>query len=249
MSLKIWHISDSHSFHLDLKIPENIDMVIFSGDCSNPQELIRSEFEIRQFIDWFSSLNIKYKIFVAGNHDCALEAGYVNKQDFTLKNIIFLENESIEIEGLKIWGSPCTPTFGTGWAWNIDRDKLPTLWATIPDNTDIIITHGPSFGDLDLAHRYNYNPTFGGFIDTGEWENCGCIALKQRIINIQPKLVCFGHIHNNGRFINAGTKIENNIIYSNGSVLTDSKFGRGLSSNGNIFEFDGTCISLVSLSS
>ncbi len=202
-------------------------MVIFSGDCSNPQELTRSEFEIRQFIDWFASLNVKYKIFVAGNHDCALEAGYVNKQDFTLKNIIFLENDSIEIEGLKIWGSPITPAFGTGWAYKMRRDRLHDLWATIPDDTDIIITHGPPSGILDLSFDRN-----------GTMEFCGCKALAKRVRVIEPKLVCFGHIHDMSGIVNAGylKQSDHKTIYSNGTVVRDGRFDLGAINNGNIFE-------------
>ena len=35
-NMKIWHISDTHTFHGLLDIPENIDMVIHSGDATNP---------------------------------------------------------------------------------------------------------------------------------------------------------------------------------------------------------------------
>jgi hypothetical protein len=54
---------------------------------------------------------------------------------------------------------------------------------------------------------------------------------------LKPKLCLFGHIHNNEDIINAGTmKLSNHdTIYSNGSVVTDGKFGK-LSSHGNTFE-------------
>jgi hypothetical protein len=57
------------------------------------------------------------------------------------------------------------------------------------------------------------------------------------MLSLNPKLVCFGHIHNCEDIINAGTmKLSvSDTIYSNGSVVTDGKFGK-LSSNGNIFE-------------
>lgn len=232
---KIWHFSDTHTFHDRLTIPEGIDIAIFSGDCSNPQYLPENESQVRNFIKWYANLNIPKKIFVAGNHDLSIEAGYINKYDFTDKGIIYLENESTEVNGLKIWGSPCTPTFGSGWAWNVNRDKLGDLWETIPDDTNIIISHGPSYGDLDLAKRYVYNPKYGGWFEDGQ-ENCGCVALKERVLKIKPKLVCFGHIHTNNEFKNAGTKIENGVLYSNGAVLEDRKFQNGPINNGNVFE-------------
>jgi len=54
---------------------------------------------------------------------------------------------------------------------------------------------------------------------------------------LKPKLCLFGHIHNCQDIINAGTmKLSNHdTIYSNGSVVTDGKFGKVMS-NGNVFE-------------
>ena len=33
--MRILHVSDSHSYHEQLEIPQGIDMIIHSGDCSN----------------------------------------------------------------------------------------------------------------------------------------------------------------------------------------------------------------------
>lgn len=227
--MKIWHISDTHSYHYLLTIPNNIDIVIFSGDCSNPREPSINEGEVRTFITWFSSLPIRYKIFVAGNHDTSIEKGYITKDNFTQAGIIYLENESIEIpngfEPIKIWGSPYTPSFGIGWAFNKSRATINRVWDLIPEDTDIVVVHGPPKGALDLSYDKE-----------GKLEFCGCSALAKKIINIKPKLCLFGHIHNSEDVTNAGYTIYSNYktIYSNGSVLTDGKFGK-LSSNGNMF--------------
>jgi Icc-related predicted phosphoesterase len=65
---------------------------------------------------------------------------------------------------------------------------------------------------------------------------CGDLALKKRIKEIQPKLVCFGHIHNYDNITNQGyiKLADHDTIYSNGSIVTDGKFGR-INNNGNIF--------------
>ena len=223
--MKIWHISDTHTYHDLLTIPEGIDMVIFSGDCSNPRDPYANEPEIRAFIDWYSELNIQYKIFVAGNHDSSIEKGLVTKKDFEDKGIVYLENEGVEIEGLKIWGSPNTPTFGN-WSFMKAREKINRVWEHIPEDTDILIVHGPPKGILD--HSYNRE---------GKYERCGCNALRKQVLNrIKPQLMCFGHIHNFEDIINQGTlKLTNySTIFSNGSVVEDNRFGK-LSSNGNIF--------------
>jgi Icc-related predicted phosphoesterase len=66
---------------------------------------------------------------------------------------------------------------------------------------------------------------------------CGDLSLKKRIRQLNPKLVCFGHIHNMTGVINQGYVrfADHNTIYSNGSVVTDGKFGQ-INNNGNIFE-------------
>jgi Icc-related predicted phosphoesterase len=222
--MKIWHISDTHTYHGLLKVPKNIDMVIFSGDATNPKNPYLNEDEMQNFIYWYSLLPIRYKIFVAGNHDTSIEKNFITKDDFTLLGIIYLENDWVEIEDLKIWGSPITPTFGE-WAFMKARNNTHKIWDNIPDDVDIAIIHGPPATILDLSYNRD-----------NELEFCGDTALKKRLMKIQPKLVCFGHIHNCENIINAGTRKlpDSETIYSNGSVVTDGKFG-SLTSNGNIF--------------
>ena len=224
--MKIWHISDTHTYHGLLKVPEDIDMVIHSGDATNPRDPYASEQEMLNFISWFGSLPIKHKVFVAGNHDLCIERNLVTKIDFMKNGIVYLENDYTEVEGIKIWGSPFTPSFGQGWAFNKKRSALHDVWKEIPDDVDIVVVHGPPKGILDLAyHQLNCI------------EFCGDEALRKRMYLLNPKLCLFGHIHNNENIINAGTmKLSNhNTIYSNGSVVTDGKFGK-LSSHGNTFE-------------
>lgn len=225
--MKIWHISDTHTYHDLLTIPEGIDMVIHSGDCSNPRDPYNNEPEVRGFIDWFGGLPIKHKIYVAGNHDTSIEKKLVTKADFNDHAIHYLENETIEIKGLKIFGSPYTPTFGVGWSFNKDRNKLERIWRkAIDEDVDIVIVHGPPRGMLDSSYdRANL------------MEHCGDKSLMNRVMEVKPRLMLFGHIHNCKDIINAGTRTtpELDTIFSNGSVVTDGKFGR-LSSHGNIFE-------------
>lgn len=223
--IKIWHFSDTHTYHELLNIPEGVDVAIFSGDCSNPSNVKLNEPEVINFLQWFAQVPIKHKIMIAGNHDTSIEKRIVTKEIIESYGIIYLENESVEIEGLKIWGSPHTPQFGN-WAFMKDRSKLDAIWQKIPEDTDILVIHGPAKGVLDLSENYdNYV------------EMCGCSALRKRIQVIQPKLFCFGHIHNTGHIVNAGyTKLYScDTIFSNGSVVTDRKFGK-LTSNGNEFE-------------
>ena len=224
--MKIWHISDTHTLHGLLEIPKGIDMVIHSGDCSNPRDPYNNEPEVRRFIDWFSELPIQHKIYVAGNHDTSIEKRFVTKADFTDNGIHYIENETIVIDGIKIFGSPHTPQFGQ-WAFMKARNKLERVWKkAIDDDSDIVICHGAPKGVLDLS--YDVNRLL---------ERCGDKSLMNRVKEVKPKLMLFGHIHNTKDIVNAGTRTVYGLdtIFSNGSVVTDGKFGK-LTSNGNIFE-------------
>jgi Icc-related predicted phosphoesterase len=223
--LKIWHISDTHTYHRLLTVPE-VDMVIFTGDCSNPKNPYTNEPEVRDFLNWYRNLPIKYKIFVPGNHDTSVEEGLVSGEDFN--GIICLHNEHVTIEGIKIFGSPLQPQFGTGWAFNRPRDKMDNFWSLIEEDVQIVAVHTPPKTILDAA----YNP------HSGVLESCGCQALKRHMLErVKPKYCLFGHIHNNKDLINAGTlKLSAyDTVFSNGSVVTDKMFGR-VTSNGNILE-------------
>lgn len=225
--MKIWHISDTHGYHDLLTVPEGIDMVIHSGDCSNPRDPYNNESEVLQFLDWYKTLPIKYKIYVAGNHDSSIEKGLVKIKDFEECDVIYLEDDYVHLEGFKIHGSPITPNFGN-WSFMKSRDKLDRHWErSIDDDVDILVVHGPPKGILDISENRD-----------GNLENCGCKALKRHVVTrIKPKLMLFGHIHNNEETINAGTMKLSicDTIFSNGSVVTDRRFGK-LSSNGNIIE-------------
>lgn len=223
--MKIWHISDTHGYHDLLEIPK-VNMVIHSGDASNQRLPHLNIFEYMKFLKWFGSLNIKYKIIIAGNHDSSIESGSITIEDFTDKGIIYLENTLVNIKGIKIWGSPYTPNFGN-WSFMKNRSKLDKVWKQIPIDIDIVVTHTPPKGILDISENRDHTI-----------EYCGCNALKKNMIRIEPKLHLFGHIHNSSKdIINAGTMKLSMLdtIFSNGSVVTDGKFGK-LSSNGNILK-------------
>jgi len=224
--MKIWHISDTHTYHDLLTIPNGIDLVIHSGDCSNPRDPYNNEPEVRDFIDWYKELPIKNKIYVAGNHDTSIEKRLVTKKDFEDNGIIYLENEYVTIDGIKIFGSPHTPQFGQ-WAFMKERTKLERLWRlAIHEPCDIIVVHGPPKGCLDKSYDRNNN-----------MESCGDKSLLNLVLDMQPVYMLFGHIHNCKDIINAGMlKLSGyDTWFSNGSVVTDGKFGK-LTSNGNILE-------------
>lgn len=211
-------ISDTHGFHEELII-QDVDMIIHCGDISNPKNPYANKYECEDFLKWFEKLPIKHKILVAGNHDTSIEAGLVNPIDY---DITYLFHEMVEIEGIKIFGSPYTTEFG-GWAFNVSRDKIGEYWKDIP-NCDILATHGPPFGISDMV-----DPFYGV-------AHCGDQALLDKVLEIKPQIHTFGHIHNNGQYINQGATIVEGIRFMNMSCVTDGQFHRGLTSHGEVIE-------------
>jgi len=228
--MKILHISDTHGFHS--RFPDekfkDIDVVIHSGDCSNYKDAYRNAIEVADFIEWYKDVPVKYKIYIAGNHDTSIERKRITKEDFEANGIIYLENNFVNINGVKFYGTPVTPTFGD-WAFMKARDKTHQVWEAIPEDTGVLIVHGPPKGIRDLS-----------FDRDGKLEFCGDNALMKRCISLQNtlKFVCFGHIHNMDGVYNQGisTFSMTQTVFSNAACVDDGRFDRGLTSFGNILE-------------
>ena len=134
--MKIWHISDTHGYHEQLIMPENIDLVIHTGDCSNHRDPFLNEPEVWKFVDWYEKLPIPNKIFIPGNHDTSIERGLVKASDFISRGIHLLNHDWIDMNGIKIFGSPFTPTFGN-WAFMKSRETINRVWEQIPEGMGI----------------------------------------------------------------------------------------------------------------
>ena len=225
--MKIWHISDTHGWHDKLVIPEGIDLVIHTGDASNYLDPYTNEPEVRKFIDWYEQISIPNKIFIPGNHDTSIERGLVRASDFISRGIHILNHDWMDVNGIKIFGSPYTPTYGQ-WAFMKSRETINRVWEQIPEGMDIIAVHGPCKGILDLSRdRQNV------------LEFCGDGALRKHVLNrVKPKYFLSGHIHNFEEIINTGFRHlpDYGITFSNAAGVTDRKFNYGLTYNGNIFE-------------
>lgn len=217
--MKVWVISDTHTQHWSL-IPPEVDMVIHAGDMTNHKNPDINFNELMDFLDWYEKLPIKYKIFIAGNHDTSIQNNRIKRSDFIARGLIYLEHESVEIEGIKIFGSPYTPTFGVGWAFNKDRSKLDAYWREIPEDTDIIVTHGPPIGIMD--HTYSNGRGTDGERIKGSITSTGCRALLRHVERVEPKVHIFGHLHDEDDVSNAGTfkKSGEKTLFINASVVT-----------------------------
>lgn len=124
---KFVFISDTHSKHRKLIIP-NCDFLICSGDISS----MGYEHEIVNFLSWFNRQNAKYKILIAGNHDWLFENNITLAKSLIPNDIIYLEDNYVEIEGINIYGSPVQLEF-CNWAFNRTEESLERYWKAIPD--------------------------------------------------------------------------------------------------------------------
>ena len=190
-------ISDTHGQHRSLKLPKG-DLVIHAGDVSkrgHPDE-------IEDFLDWFSKQKYKYKVFIAGNHDFFFEQAHPRIiEQMVPQGVICLNDSGCEIEGLKLWGSPITPWFND-WAFNRERGtEIKRHWDLIPNDTDVLITHGPPFGILD---------------ETVYGKRTGCEELLLRVYQVKPQYHIFGHIHED-----YGSFAKGETTFVNASVLDD----------------------------
>ncbi|WP_372370423.1 metallophosphatase domain-containing protein [Candidatus Uabimicrobium sp. HlEnr_7] len=175
--MRIVAVADTHTFEKNLgTLPEG-DIFIHAGDLLRVGTL--KELEKTAF--WINSLPYKYKIFVAGNHDRCFEENREQACQF-LKNVIYLEDNGVTIEGINFWGSPWQPEFNN-WAFNLSRGAaLAKKWDKISLNTNVLITHGPPLGIGDECFE----------------QRVGCEDLRKRVVEVAPQLHLFGHIHHAG---------------------------------------------------
>jgi Icc-related predicted phosphoesterase len=180
--MRIVCLSDTHNCNEQIDVPDG-DMLIHAGDATTVGNID----QIALFNHWLANLPHKYKIFVAGNHDWLFETNRSFARQMLDNSIIYLQDEFIEIEGLKSYGSPWQPRF-FNWAFNLNRGiELAEKWKLIPLDTDILITHGPPNGILDEVKRTDWI------------EKTGCEELRKRVETLAEfgklKLHVFGHIH------------------------------------------------------
>jgi hypothetical protein len=168
----------SHSLHENIKMPAG-DVLICTGDFLNGNE----EYELIVFLKWLESQPFDNKILIAGNHDSFFQLwpGLAKQliKDFA-PSVNYLEDSGCEIKGIKFWGAPWTPTF-KNWFHMRDRGAdIKRHWDFIPDDTDVLITHGPAWHILDEAE---------------DGSKVGCYDLKNALYRVRPKLFCHSHVH------------------------------------------------------
>ena len=186
MELKILHLSDTHGVHSLLRDLSEADILVHSGDFT----MSGSEAETLDFLEWVCDLPYRHKVLVAGNHDACLYGATLDGLD---DNVHYLCDSGVEIEGLKFWGVPM-------FMEDCVSGHQEQLYAAIPDDTDVLVTHTPPYGILDRDGSILY----------------GSRELLEKVRAIRPRLHLFGHIHRAH-----GTTNDGMTVFSNAAIMDE----------------------------
>jgi len=200
--------ADTHEMHNRIEMPEG-DFLFFAGDMS----YVGSEAAIRDFGKYIRNLPHRHKVITGGNHDKSLEHQPISAKSWLgfgtqmqLNSCYYLEHETIEIEGLKIFSSPFSPEFfPQHWSFQLRRgNHAKKMWSKVKLGTHIVISHGPAFGILDYA--------------LGSRDHVGCEDLYNRLLEVQPVLHVTGHLHES-RAVTQRSEFPNT-LFVNASICT-----------------------------
>lgn len=196
-------ISDTHCRHRALKLPKG-DVLLHAGDISYRGE----KEEVIDFLTWFASTAFAHKIFIAGNHDFFFEREKKTIIEQMLpEGVTYLNDSGIIVNGISVWGSPVTPWY-FNWAFNRFRGAVINKhWSLIPNDTQLLMTHGPVFGVLDTVINGRH---------------AGCKDLLRRVQQIKPKVHVCGHIHEGYGIVKKGdTKFINACVLNESYELVN----------------------------
>jgi Icc-related predicted phosphoesterase len=197
--MRLLCMSDLHG-HLPVCDPKVFaaDVAVIAGDIMPADRehhgghviglMNQEQWFIHTFLPWAQSLPVKHVVMTWGNHDHLGE--HPDRYRSVLpENVHVLVNESCEIDGVTFYGVPQTPRF-FDWAFNEDDtpESLGRRWAEVPDQTHILISHGPPFGTVDWVNDRTGQRV--GSHTQADW-------LKSEASN-RPVMVLCGHIHGSG---------------------------------------------------
>ena len=189
-------IADTHCKHRDVAIPE-CDILIHCGDfCSFQRE---DERVLADADSWFAEAPAKHVLCVGGNHDYLLQS-----REFRFAHATLLEDNIVELEGLSFYGSPWCPDL-VGFAYFATEEQLVERWKKIPSGIDVLITHTPPHGLLDV-------PSSGKV-------HLGCPHLRAELQRIRPRLHVFGHIH-----ASSGSQQKGDTSFVNAAIVGGRDF-------------------------
>jgi len=203
-------ISDTHGIWLP-PIPDEADIVIHAGDVTRGPKTASIMWMELEFAQWAKTVD--RPIYLTwGNHD------YIDwPQPFPgglvlPDNVQICADEAVTIVGTQFWFSPWSPVFGD-WAWMDTESELRKKYTKIPEDTQVIVSHGPPKYYGDCLNDARFGPP----------THVGSTPLLERFMALpEADLLICGHIHSGwGRF----TTVDG-YVYHGGTNYTPTKAGK-----------------------
>jgi len=214
-------ISDTHTVENQLSIPPG-DVLIHAGDVTWKNEDAAGKVgELGPLNAWMSNQPCARRILIGGNHDKCLDKMNNTAVREVLSSCNYLQDEGIEIQDLKIYGSPISLPYAKGkvspndaFTRSSELDErvngdveIDERITRIPEGIDVLVTHGPPFAHLD-------DPP-------AEWNlgNVGSPHLAERVGVVHPKVHIFGHVHGRERIEQRVEFSSDGIVYINAASV------------------------------
>ena len=196
-------ISDLHGFKPKL---DGGDLLLIAGDLCRRND----SSEYREFYRWCEKQPYTWVIVIAGNHD----RFRVPPTEWFLpsEKVHYLEDSGVQVGDHYVYGFPWIPAFtrlNPRYAsFAVPEERLAKETRHIPDQTTILLSHGPALGYGDLIELW------------GEKFHVGSAALRERMEELSDlKAHIFGHIHEGyGRHDTIGA---HPLIRVNASLVND----------------------------
>lgn len=190
-------VSDTHDAHASLVFPPWSPppgyrrLLLHAGDFSYRG----GHDETARFVAWLRGLPHERKVIIAGNHELSFDArsprrdrsqAIVRGAEVFAGVADYLEESSVEIDGLRFFGSPYSVRF-FDWAFQTDPGPdAEARWAKLPADTHVALVHGPPRGAGDACRDHRKG---------GRLVHVGDEALLARLRVVKPLACVFGHIH------------------------------------------------------
>lgn len=163
--------------------------------------------QLSKQVSWLEKADFECKLVVAGNHDLTLDTDFFEEYGRYFHNktpqdpakcqelltgsesLVYLQHASRQVKltsptgprtTFSVFGSPYTPSYGK-WAFQYEGNDAAAdaIWADIPLDTDVVVTHGPAYLHRDESQRGAQ----------------GCEGLRRALWRVRPKIAACGHIH------------------------------------------------------
>lgn len=201
-------LSDTHGDVFEVPT-RRFDVALHCGDLTEESKL--DEYKVS--LELLKKINAPLKLVIAGNHDFTLDTPTFRRNVAGIRQVIepdlirrtygdfgeakaLLESDGAKAAGivyleegthhftlangasLTVYASPFTASLSSGWGFNFHPSQ-DHEWS-IGKDVDIVMTHGPPLGVLDY---------------TDSKVRAGSSSLFRAVARAQPRLHCFGHIH------------------------------------------------------